>query len=59
MAIFTNLIYADKTIMISVLPLRKTKHPERDLNSQSYTSVLGYKYYLNKLYLIKTIEKCF
>lgn len=37
-------IYADTAIMTTVLPLRKTKHPEKDLNSQSCASVLGYKY---------------
>lgn len=41
-------------IMTTVLPLRKTKHPEKDLNSQSCASILGYKYYYHKLYLIKT-----
>lgn len=58
MAIFTN-IYADTAIMTSVLPLRSTKHSEKDLSSQSCTSILGYKYHLNKLYLMKTTEKCF
>ena len=28
-------------IMAAVLPLRKIKHPEKDLNSRSYTSILG------------------
>lgn len=55
-AIFTN-IYADTAIMTSVLPLRSTKHSEKDLNSQSCTSILGYKYHLNNL--MKTTEKCF
>lgn len=47
MAIFTN-IYADTAIMTSVLPLRSTKHSEKDWNSQSCTSILGYKYHLSK-----------
>lgn len=48
---YKYLIYADIAIMTSVLPLRKTKHPEKDLNSQTCASVLGYKYYQHKLYL--------
>lgn len=51
---YKYLIYADTIITTSVLPLRKTKHPEKDLNSQSCASVLGYKSYHHKLYLIKT-----
>lgn len=55
MAIFTN-IYADTAIMTSILPLRSTKHPEKDLNSQSCTSILGYKY-LNKLFFNENYRK--
>lgn len=50
--------YADTAIMTSILPLRKTNHPEKDLNSQSCASVLGCKYYHHKLCL-KTIENAF
>lgn len=46
---YKYLIYAATAIMTSVLPWRKTKHPEKDLNSQSCASVLGYKYYYHKL----------
>lgn len=39
-------------IKTSVLPLRKTKHPE-ELKSQSCASVLGYKYLLPQIILNK------
>lgn len=40
---YKYLTYAATAIKTSVLPLRKSKHPEKDLNSQSCASVLGYK----------------
>lgn len=55
---YKYLIYAAMAIKTSVLPVKKTKHPE-DLNSQSCASVLGYKYYYHKLLLNKRLEKCF
>lgn len=42
MAIFYKyLIYANTAIMTTVLPWRKSEHPEKDGSSQSCASALG------------------